>query len=79
MASLQEIISGIVLCADTQALEIPLPVQHHALKASALQGEVEVRRTAHILVGIDAIVPIRLVEGRGTFLIVNAGMSLVLD
>ena len=42
----QEILFGIVLRADTQSLEIPLPVQDYALKASAFQGEVEVRRSS---------------------------------
>ena len=76
--SSQEIRSRIVVISDTQTLEIPLPVQDYTLKTGTLQGIVEVRRAAHILIGIDAVVTVRLVQRRRTLLIAFADVAFVL-
>ena len=75
----QKIVSGIVhVRPQPHSLEIPFPVQGHALKSGALQRKVEVCRTAHILVGIDAVVPIRLIQRGGALPETVAGLTLVL-
>lgn len=77
--SSQEIIKITIVLLKAQALKETLPFDHDPLIACILKRKIEVCGAANILVRIKAVIPICLVQCRGTLFIFRADIAFIFN
>ena len=75
----QKIIKIAVVLLQAKALKETLPLDSNPLISGILQSKVEVCSAANILVRIKAVIPVRLIQSRGAFLILRSDIAFILN